>query len=146
MADPLSILASAVTLAQAVDNLRKIITVAQRYKQAPSEVEHLAAEAANAASTLSTLQTSVIGLANERELPSLDTLRELLAGYGHILADMEALLDEKLFAPSSTGDAGAPRKWMRINWMLKRSSVENLRQRLRDNRLAILAELGAISS
>lgn len=145
MAEPLSIVASAITLGEAVDKLRRIISAAQRYKQAPTEVELLATEAAAAASTLSTLQTTVLSLSNERDLPSLDTLRGLLAGYGHVMADMEVMIDERLFAPSS-GEAGTARKVLRMNWVLKKSSVENLRQRLRDARFAILAELQAISS
>jgi hypothetical protein len=114
--------------------------------QAPEEVEYLVAEVSEAKTTLGSLQTTVFTLANSAATVELEQLQSLLSQYAALLDSVETLIDKhfvKEVIVNGDETESVVRRW---GWAIRKSKVTALRDKVRDQRLLILAELGAINS
>jgi hypothetical protein len=144
MADPLSIIASAIAVGQAGESLTRILSKAKRVWEAPEEVNLLANEVAESKTIISSLQ-NVLDLPGGPDPARVEILAVNICRYGQVLEKLEKLV-ENTFIKSSEVNKLGQRKVHRHMWAMKKSKVEGLRQRLKDIRLAILGELATIST
>ncbi|KAK4651610.1 Ankyrin repeat and SOCS box protein 6 [Podospora pseudocomata] len=144
MANPLSLVASAIAIIQGGEKLRKLVRKAQELNKAPAEVELLLREISEARTSFTSLQSTVIAAAQGARPINFEALRSLLHQYSYLLDSMELLVDKYLLKSpkqdAEGGDerAGMERSVVRLGWVRKKTKVHEMQDKLRNVRFLIV--------
>jgi hypothetical protein len=144
MADPLTIIASAIAVGQAVESLAGILSKAKRFWEAPAEVDLLANEVTESRRIISTLQ-NLLNQPGDPDPVIVEGLRINMCRYWRVLKDLEKLV-EQTFIKSSELNKFGQRAVHRTQWARKKGKAEGMRQELEKIRFTILGELAFIST
>lgn len=151
MADPLSLVASAIAIIQGGEKLRKLVRKAQQLNKVPVEVELLLQEISEARTSFTSLQSTVIAAAQGARPINFEALRSLLHQYASLLDSMELLVDKYLLkSPKQDAEGGDERAGMgrsvvRLGWVRKKTKVHEMQDKLRNVRFLIVGELAVMS-
>jgi hypothetical protein len=127
--DPLSIAASIIAVCQCGDRVLELISKARRYLRVPEEIDTLVLELRRLKIVLGVIETATSTLVG---------LSEHATVVQHILLDCDRIVNnlEDVLSTCRVGNAEKFRTTnghrVRLNWVRKRSKVENLKQQLRD--------------
>lgn len=143
MAATLSLIGSIIAVVQTGDRLVSLLDNVRPFLNAPKGVNLLVNDISSFKDVLVDLQTAL-----DYDIASI--LAELLINLnkhmqegGKVLTDLETLVNCSFMKPRGSGP-GDSRRVNRIAWTKKVHEVEHLRQRLRDVKMNVLVQLGAI--
>ena len=139
--DPLTILASAIAVGQAVDRVVSLSLKIKACLHAPDEIMDLIEETHNLKLVLNRLK-STPSLFPLQDLPTLHNLLAVLSG---TLSRIEQFIQKDLVR-QGTGDDPSQAKVNRWAWATKRHQVALLRQKLRDYRSLLSLQLVGINT
>lgn len=139
--DPLSIIATTISIGQAVDRITSLTAKAKRYRDAPEDISALIAEIADLKLVLDKLQSTTANF----PVQDLPTLKRLLDSCGANVLQIETLIREAFVKPGSPEDT-SKLKVHRFAWVRKKHEIERLREQLRDSRALLGLQLVGINA
>ena len=144
MADPLSITASVIAVVTAAEGVSKTLSKIRRANRAPSEFLALMNEVSDFRVVLDNLDSYVRSVSSES--PSSRTLQHLMGLLQRgkdTLLQLDGLVHYQLAKPSSTTEHP---KVSRLEWVKGKRVIEEYRQKLRDIRLNIVAQMATLNA
>ncbi|KAF2811317.1 uncharacterized protein BDZ99DRAFT_273748 [Mytilinidion resinicola] len=140
--DPLTIIASVISLGQAVDRIVILSSTIKPYLVAPEEVRDLVDEVLDLRQVLARLESST-AIFPATELP---ILLQLLGSCNRLLGQIKELIQTKCLKPVVGGVGGVGEmKVRRASWVRKKAEVVRLLQKLRDAKALLSLQLVASS-
>lgn len=145
MADPLSIIASAIAIGQAAEGLVGLLSKLKDFRQAPREVEHLHSEVAQAKKLLLELQATLVTIHSRNSTLDLSLLQGLLYRHAGFLQQIESLIQRYLIRPEFKDHGDGDLCIRRFGWVINKNKIESLRSRLKESRELVSGELSRIA-
>jgi len=139
--DPLSIIASAITLVQALQGTLNLLSA---LRGAPAEIRALTEDISDLEAVLRTIDQASRGQ-DVLQLQAQDgyaTVQRLLTKARHKVVELQQILTRRIVP----GCSKAASKFARLQWLHEKSRVTSLQQDLQAIKLDIVAVWGAIAS
>ena len=145
MSDPLSIIASVITVIGAAEGVSKMLSRLRRIKNAPNEILALINEVSDLTLILGDVERCFTDEGRRPRL-SQDHLRTLSTAINRArdkLLELDKLIQYRLVKPDSVPDN---LKVSRYEWASAKPTIERFRQSLRDTRLNIVTVMVMLNS
>lgn len=126
MADPLSIIASAIAIGQAADGLVSVLSKLKDFRQAPTEIEHLRLEVAQANKLLPELRKTLVAIGTRNPTLDLSLLQALLHRHADFLEQIESLIQKDLIRPKSKNHPDEDVCTRRLGWVINKNRIQSL--------------------
>lgn len=143
MATTLSLIGSIIAVVQTGDRLVSLLDKIRPFFNAPKGLNLLINEISSFKEILIDLQTALDHDVDSIPAKLLISLGRHMEGGGKVLTDLETLVDVSFVRPRGSSPVDM-QQVNRIAWTKKLHEVEHLRQRVRDVKMNVLVQLGAI--